>query len=379
MGDDFAMVSIHGRVFQKISVDEKIYCVPVANDDREEDRLTAQHDIFQRLLGDSFVSSTIRLRDPNSVLDCGYGGGDWCVQFAETFEDCKVTAIDIFPMGLPDQPDNLELFSYNLNDRLNDPEVFETRPYDLIHSRFVSPGIKKNRWASYIRDMRVLLRPGGWVQVAEYHLHIQSNSGRLTERSAVYRWWQGYARSMTDLQRDPRVAPRLQELVAAAGLRDVQTDYKRLPIGGWHPDPTQAGIGRDAICVVGDLLESLGLWPFTAYLGWTAAQFDFLIQEVRLELQDTELNLYLPIHIVCERVVLSKDHLLTYDNVLKMRHSYPVFEKEQQGDDSVSMEDDGIKGPSRGGKSNHQRRQSKPTVNTSPVCAEGADGTSKHS
>lgn len=137
--------------------------------------------------------------------------------------------------GLPDQPDNLELFSYNLNDRLNDPEVFETRPYDLIHSRFVAPGIKKTRWASYIRDMRVLLRPGGWVQLAEYHLHIQSNSGRLTERSAVYRWWQGYARSMTDLQRDPRVAPRLQELVAAAGLRDVQTDYKRLPIGGWHP------------------------------------------------------------------------------------------------------------------------------------------------
>jgi len=90
MGDDFAMVSMHGRIFQKISVDEKIYCVPVANDDREEDRLTAQHDIFQRLLGDSFVSSTISLRDPNSVLDCGYGGGDWCVQFAETFEDCRV-------------------------------------------------------------------------------------------------------------------------------------------------------------------------------------------------------------------------------------------------------------------------------------------------
>lgn len=61
-----------------------------------------------------------------------------------------------------------------------------------------------------------------------------------------------------------------------------------------HADPMLAEIGRDAVGVVGDLLESLGLWPFTASLGWTAAQFDHLIQEVRLELQNTELKLYLP-------------------------------------------------------------------------------------
>lgn len=92
MSDDLERVLMHGRVFQKISVDERIYCVPVANDDREEDRLTAQHAIIRRLLGDALVSSAIaiRLTDPSSVLDCGYGGGDWCVQFAEEFEDCKV-------------------------------------------------------------------------------------------------------------------------------------------------------------------------------------------------------------------------------------------------------------------------------------------------
>jgi hypothetical protein len=139
-----------------------------------------------------------------------------------------------------DQPDNLDLVSYNLNDRLNDPEVFESKAYDLIHSRFVAPGIKKNRWSSYFRDIRVLLRPGGWVQAAEYHLHIQSNSGRLTDRSAVYRWWQGYARSMTDLHREPRIGPRLQELLSAAGLREIRAQYMRLPVGGWNPGASHA-------------------------------------------------------------------------------------------------------------------------------------------
>jgi hypothetical protein len=54
------------------------------------DRLTAQHNILSRLFGDALTSSRIHLGNPSKVLDCGYGGGDWCVQFAEEFEDCEV-------------------------------------------------------------------------------------------------------------------------------------------------------------------------------------------------------------------------------------------------------------------------------------------------
>jgi len=138
-------------------------------------------------------------------------------------------------MGLTDEPENLTLYGYNLNDRLNHPEVFESKAYDLIHSRFIAPGLKKTRWSSYIRDMRVLLRPGGWAHVTEYHLHIQSDNGQLTDQSAVYRWWQGYSSSMADLNRDARIGPRLQGLLVAAGLRDVRVDFRRLPIGHWDP------------------------------------------------------------------------------------------------------------------------------------------------
>jgi hypothetical protein len=167
--------------------------------------------------------------------------GTWCRYIPHVRTSCMnafEACTDYVPpdrRGLPDQPDNLDLAVYNLNDRLNDPEVFESRAYDLIHSRFVAPGIKKNRWASYVRDMRILLRPGGWIQASEYQLHVQSNNGRLTEQSAVYRWWHKYATAMTALHRDPRIGPRLQEHMLAAGLRDVRSEYKRLPIGGWDP------------------------------------------------------------------------------------------------------------------------------------------------
>jgi hypothetical protein len=93
MSDDTERVSIHGRVFQKISIDEGIYFAPVANDGSEEDRLTAQHEILCRLFGDALVSSKVRIRDPSKVLDCGYGGGDWCVQIAEEYEDAEVVLL----------------------------------------------------------------------------------------------------------------------------------------------------------------------------------------------------------------------------------------------------------------------------------------------
>lgn len=59
-------------------------------------------------------------------------------------------------------------------------------------------------------------------------------------------------------------------------------------------DHTLASIGRDSVGVAGGLLESMGLWPFTTQLGWTAAQFDTFMQQVRAELQDVNLRLYFP-------------------------------------------------------------------------------------
>ena len=138
-------------------------------------------------------------------------------------------------MLVTDQPDNLSLCGYNLNDRLNDPEVFQAKAYDLIHSRCVSSGIKSSRWASYICDMRLLLRPEGWVHIVEYYLNVQSSSGRLTHQSAIRRWWNDYAHAMSRMNRDPRVGSRLQHLLTEARLADVRVETVQLPIGDWDP------------------------------------------------------------------------------------------------------------------------------------------------
>lgn len=92
MVDDLRQLNIHGRIFQKTWVDNRVYCVPAANDELEEDRLAAQHSIMSRLFGDRLFFPGIQIASPRSILDLGYGGGDWCVQCAEEFEDCEVRA-----------------------------------------------------------------------------------------------------------------------------------------------------------------------------------------------------------------------------------------------------------------------------------------------
>jgi hypothetical protein len=137
-------------------------------------------------------------------------------------------------MLIADQPENLNLYCYNLNDALNNPKVFQAKAYDLIHSRCIGAGIKSNRWTSYIRDMKLLLRPNGWVQIVEYYLNIQSSSGRLTDESAIRRWWLGYSEAMSRMNRDPRIGNRLQSLFVEARLEDVRVETIQLPIGDWE-------------------------------------------------------------------------------------------------------------------------------------------------
>jgi hypothetical protein len=60
-------------------------------------------------------------------------------------------------------------------------------------------------------------------------------------------------------------------------------------------DPIRANIGRDNAEVVGELLDSLAIWPFTEQLGWTKAQVEVLTNAARAEIGDLTLKLYIEV------------------------------------------------------------------------------------
>jgi hypothetical protein len=55
---------------------------------REEIRLETQHDVLLRICGNKLFFP--RIDNPQKILDCGYGRGDWAGAVAEEYQDCEV-------------------------------------------------------------------------------------------------------------------------------------------------------------------------------------------------------------------------------------------------------------------------------------------------
>lgn len=134
---------------------------------------------------------------------------------------------------------------WNLNAplQLGPREVARDR-YDLINSRFLASGIDRHRWPGYVKDLYDRLEPGGWLQMTEAYMNIQSDSGRRQEAPNIGRWWELYSSALEQQGRDPRVGTAvtsasqrawvdLTRLMVDTGFVRVETELPRLPIGEW--------------------------------------------------------------------------------------------------------------------------------------------------
>jgi hypothetical protein len=164
----------------------------------------------------------------------------------------KITGVDIFfGQGNEDDDDEdsdgngqegvqeFEKYRWNLNAPFRDGSP-RTRPrpetFDLINSRLLSEGINADRWPAYVRDLKHLLKYGGWLQMVELELRFQSNSGRLrqTDDEPLHRWWRWYDRGMTHINKDVRVGQKLERLMRDAGFEHVQAVAVPLQVGAWN-------------------------------------------------------------------------------------------------------------------------------------------------
>jgi methylase of polypeptide subunit release factors len=106
--------------------------------------------VVTRFLDDKLIHAPISA-EPQNILDCGYGQAEWAMAVAGKYPYCEVTGIDIHTLDLTDIPHNLNLECEDLNSRLT--ELYPLNHYDVIHSSFVSNGIFRSGWSSYIQEL----------------------------------------------------------------------------------------------------------------------------------------------------------------------------------------------------------------------------------
>ncbi|KAK5133801.1 hypothetical protein LTR08_007230 [Meristemomyces frigidus] len=184
------------------------------------------------------------------VLECGVGKGAWVDMLLEEYPDCEVTGVDIyFGKGEDDEEEDddseeegvreWEKYRWNMNARFRDDRSdsrLRREYFDLINSRMLMDGINTTRWPDYIKELWVLLKPGGWLQMVELELKFQTDSGIVgyDNSQPLFLWQQWYYHAMGQLGKDPRVGERLGAFVMQAGFQNVGTSSRRLQIGRWN-------------------------------------------------------------------------------------------------------------------------------------------------
>lgn len=161
----------------------------------------------------------------------------------------KVTGVDIF-LGEDDESDergdranSVQEFikkRWNLNasfgaDKSDDKLWPET--FDLINSRYLAEGINTSRWPSYVKELRQLLKIGGWLQMVEIQFPFQSYNGSLPDESYLTRWWQWYSRALGNMGRNVRIGQDLGQLMNREFGQQVTFVTRILPVGGWSEGP----------------------------------------------------------------------------------------------------------------------------------------------
>lgn len=105
--------------------------------------------------------------------------------------------------------------------------------FDMINSRFLADGINSNRWESLVLEYKLLLRPGGWLQMAEiqweFHSHSDHDLTNLTVWSGTYR------EALLGMQKDPDVIRRLERFARQAGFERVHGITRNIQVGNWRP------------------------------------------------------------------------------------------------------------------------------------------------
>jgi hypothetical protein len=286
-----------GRTFALFSLQSDTYCIPVDEvrivasrvdvvrtaetyQKTEEERCDELHSILRRCLGDEIVMAPIPFPPPGvdmpKVLECGFGKGPWiddllgrhdcdvCRPVGKMPWTCwqvvKVTGVDLF-LGDDDEDDDdddgenshnnhfeeYERKRWNMNAPFRDAHSssrLRIEYFHLINSRFLADGINADRWSSYIRELKAMLRRGGWLQMMELELRFQSDNGRLAPNihEPLYAWSQRYRNSMQQRNKDPRIGQRLESYMQAAGFADVNYQAVRLEVGGWNSNASEHSV-----------------------------------------------------------------------------------------------------------------------------------------
>ncbi|KAI3339155.1 S-adenosyl-L-methionine-dependent methyltransferase [Ustulina deusta] len=288
----YNFVREHGRTYHRYK--EGKYYMP--NDEREQERLELQHVICLKVFNDRLALAPIR--DPPKVLDFGTGTGSWAIEFAVQNPGSDVLGTDLSPIQPEYVPPNCR---FEIDD-VEDDWMFSAK-FDYIHGRHMVGSITD--FPKLFNTIYENLNPGGWVEMQDYYVKLQSIDGTL-DGTVLQRWNNMLNHALSFTGRSGLNSVKYKRWMREAGFEQIREEVFAVPGNSWPKGAEQKQLGAMQMENILEGLYGISIKLFTKHLGMSAEAVEAFLVDVRKDLMDRNIHFYYPIIVAYARKPLAR-------------------------------------------------------------------------
>ncbi|KAF6827643.1 TAM domain methyltransferase [Colletotrichum musicola] len=258
------------------------YVMP--NDDIEQEREDMKHAMVIQLCDGSLHNAP--LDNPQKILDIGTGTGIWAMDVGDEYPEAEVIGLDLSPIQPSFVPPNVSF----VVDDVEAEWLYPENSIDYIHIRHMAPAIKN--WPKLLEQAFKALKPGGWVEMQDIVWAFTSDDDTVGPEYQPLRMLGLVEEAFQKFGVDIHSGSRFGELLDATGFVNQVHDAKKVPVGPWPRDWKMSKIGEYCRAAHYDALGAVTNVPFTKGLGWTTAEIEVFLVQVRKDLMNTKFHPY---------------------------------------------------------------------------------------
>lgn len=150
---------------------------------------------------------------------------------AKEYPSATVYGVDLNPDLFPDMsqpvPSNCLFVQSNILSRLSFPDHY----FDFVYQRFLYLGLTIDDWPVALKELRRVMKPGGWIELFEPCMRVHRAGPRTRE---VMRWISRLLQEERGLDFD-FAGEKMKRLCESemVGFQNVKLERLSIPVGAW--------------------------------------------------------------------------------------------------------------------------------------------------
>lgn len=255
------------------------------NDEKEQNRLDIIHHVYLLMLDDKLHLAPIG-DNPQRILDIGTGTGIWAIDMGERYPSAEVVGTDLSPIQPSWVPPNVQF-------QIDDAEcewTFAKDSFDLIHIRHLTGAIQD--WPALIKQAFQHVRPGGFIEFAEYEMDLYSDDGSFHSGLYLWKFYDLVKKAAKKHGREFNVTTKLKGMLEDAGFEDIHYETIKLPLGTWPADKKQKEKGAYLLLNAETAFDAFGTGLFTRELGMTVDEANEIVEGAGRDSKNRKIHAY---------------------------------------------------------------------------------------